>query len=230
MIRFTCPRCQAIIKAPDNKAGDKAPCPGCGQRLQVPAPPIPPPTKTVIGQGLTTSPAPGGTNPSGQLTWPQHNPPAPPPNTGSNPASPPVADRCWDCGVGIPEGEVRRRVVAVASSDFEARGQSVGIGTTQGPIGSGQVYNHFSFGEQRLSGSEVQTSKVSLCPQCDARRDQEELRRQQEEIEQEAIREQQAKEQEELLGHGCLLFAIIGGVVLVPVILILLWKFFGSSR
>jgi hypothetical protein len=38
MIRFACPTCQKIIKAPDEGAGRKFPCPRCGQLLVVPPP------------------------------------------------------------------------------------------------------------------------------------------------------------------------------------------------
>jgi S1-C subfamily serine protease len=36
MISFTCPRCKKLLEEPEDKAGSKFPCPGCGQRLQVP--------------------------------------------------------------------------------------------------------------------------------------------------------------------------------------------------
>jgi hypothetical protein len=38
-MRFACPTCQAVMNAPDGKAGVKVTCPKCGQRLQIPAPP-----------------------------------------------------------------------------------------------------------------------------------------------------------------------------------------------
>jgi hypothetical protein len=38
-IRFACPACNAVMNAPDGKAGRKVSCPKCGQRLQIPAPP-----------------------------------------------------------------------------------------------------------------------------------------------------------------------------------------------
>jgi DNA-directed RNA polymerase subunit RPC12/RpoP len=44
MIRFTCPACHGAVSHPT--AGDKLPCPHCGQRLQVPSPPV---KKTVRG-------------------------------------------------------------------------------------------------------------------------------------------------------------------------------------
>jgi hypothetical protein len=46
MIRFACPRCNKILKAPDEKAGVKVACPGCRTPLLIPsvspAPPPPP--------------------------------------------------------------------------------------------------------------------------------------------------------------------------------------------
>src|SRR4051812_15930320 len=38
-IRYNCPRCKKPLGSPASEAGAKKPCPGCGQRLQVPAPP-----------------------------------------------------------------------------------------------------------------------------------------------------------------------------------------------
>jgi hypothetical protein len=38
MIRFACPRCSAAYCVPDRAAGKKTTCPGCGQKLRVPAP------------------------------------------------------------------------------------------------------------------------------------------------------------------------------------------------
>jgi hypothetical protein len=51
MIRFACPTCGKVLKAPDRASGQKLPCPRCGQRLQVP-PPVQPlaPNKTVLGE------------------------------------------------------------------------------------------------------------------------------------------------------------------------------------
>jgi DNA-directed RNA polymerase subunit RPC12/RpoP len=53
-VRYTCPRCKASLESPTSEAGSKKPCPSCGQRLQVPAPPashVPMPSvnKTVLG-------------------------------------------------------------------------------------------------------------------------------------------------------------------------------------
>jgi len=38
MIRFACPRCRAVLEAPDKKAGLAVPCPRCTQHVTVPAP------------------------------------------------------------------------------------------------------------------------------------------------------------------------------------------------
>src|SRR5437016_502389 len=38
MIRFGCPVCKTVLTVSDDKVGKKSKCPGCGQRLQVPAP------------------------------------------------------------------------------------------------------------------------------------------------------------------------------------------------
>jgi DNA-directed RNA polymerase subunit M/transcription elongation factor TFIIS len=47
MIRFACPVCNAVMKAPADKAGRKGQCPKCGQRLQVPSP-----SRTVLAKPL----------------------------------------------------------------------------------------------------------------------------------------------------------------------------------
>ncbi len=57
MIRFQCPTCQKVLKAPDEGTGRKINCPKCGQRLQIP-PPIQAQNKTVLGQSLPEPPAP----------------------------------------------------------------------------------------------------------------------------------------------------------------------------
>src|SRR5262249_17765183 len=38
MIRFRCPSCQKVLKAPESGAGRKVSCPRCGQRVQIPLP------------------------------------------------------------------------------------------------------------------------------------------------------------------------------------------------
>jgi len=58
-IRFNCPSCQAKLSVPDDKVGVKAPCPKCGQRLQVPRPAPPPPAdRTLLGELDATDPMP----------------------------------------------------------------------------------------------------------------------------------------------------------------------------
>ena len=82
MIRFLCPSCKSILDQPDDRAGEKLPCPRCSQRLQVPAAPRPPLNKTVLGQQLPA----GGSPPS-----------APSPAPASAPAPPPVAPAVVAC-------------------------------------------------------------------------------------------------------------------------------------
>jgi hypothetical protein len=40
-VRYNCPRCKKPLESPAIESGTKKPCPACGQRLQVPAPPAP---------------------------------------------------------------------------------------------------------------------------------------------------------------------------------------------
>jgi hypothetical protein len=47
--RFSCPRCNRVYDGQDGAAGRKFDC-SCGQRLEVPATPLPPPNKTVLGK------------------------------------------------------------------------------------------------------------------------------------------------------------------------------------
>jgi S1-C subfamily serine protease/phage FluMu protein Com len=49
MIRFHCPKCKKVLQAAEQQGGLKAACPGCGQRLQIPAPDQ---NKTVLGSLL----------------------------------------------------------------------------------------------------------------------------------------------------------------------------------
>src|SRR5579862_5195851 len=55
MIRFQCPNCNAVMEAPDDKAGLKIDCKKCSQRLQIPAPLRNP---TVLAKILPQSPPP----------------------------------------------------------------------------------------------------------------------------------------------------------------------------
>jgi predicted Zn finger-like uncharacterized protein len=53
MIRFTCPTCQKVLKAPDESVKRKVSCPRCGQRLLVPDPVKPAASnKTVVGEPM----------------------------------------------------------------------------------------------------------------------------------------------------------------------------------
>jgi|SRR5579884_1605749 len=56
MIRFTCPTCQKVLKAPDDSSGRKTHCPSCRQRLLIP-PPIQVQNKTVLGKPMPESAA-----------------------------------------------------------------------------------------------------------------------------------------------------------------------------
>lgn len=56
MIRFACPTCQKVLKAPDDSAGRKTHCACCGQRLVIP-PPIQVQNKTFLGKPLPESAA-----------------------------------------------------------------------------------------------------------------------------------------------------------------------------
>ncbi|HEY7157041.1 MAG TPA: hypothetical protein VH575_23935, partial [Gemmataceae bacterium] len=59
MIRFSCPACHKVLKAPDHGGGRKINCPKCGQRMLIPMPAKPAAANpTVLGQ-LTSSPLPG---------------------------------------------------------------------------------------------------------------------------------------------------------------------------
>jgi hypothetical protein len=51
VLRFQCPNCQQILKAPPEWSGRKTKCTRCGQRLLVPAAP-PPQNKTVLANSL----------------------------------------------------------------------------------------------------------------------------------------------------------------------------------
>ena len=53
MIRFACPTCQKVLKAPDEGAGRKVNCPKCSQRLI-----IPPPARQQTVFNQSTAPAP----------------------------------------------------------------------------------------------------------------------------------------------------------------------------
>jgi DNA-directed RNA polymerase subunit RPC12/RpoP len=99
VIRFTCPTCSAVLNCPDHKAGEKAPCPKCGQRLQVPVPPRPAHAKTVLGR-LADPPPPGpGPDPAGTGIEPE----GPTPGRAAGPPTPDTVNvKCPGCGRVIP--------------------------------------------------------------------------------------------------------------------------------
>jgi DNA-directed RNA polymerase subunit RPC12/RpoP len=79
-IRFSCPTCQKALKAPDNGAGRKIPCPQCGQRLMIP-PTEQTRNKTVLGRLSPDSPASSPSLPPGvaSVNWSPGESNAPPP-------------------------------------------------------------------------------------------------------------------------------------------------------
>lgn len=50
MITFNCPECKTQLQRHDSEAGAQVPCPGCGQRLEIPQPPDLDPAGTQIGE------------------------------------------------------------------------------------------------------------------------------------------------------------------------------------
>src|SRR5260370_30537975 len=52
MIRFSCPTCGKVLKAPDRGGGREIPCPSCGQRLLIP-PLVQLQNKTLVGQVMS---------------------------------------------------------------------------------------------------------------------------------------------------------------------------------
>jgi hypothetical protein len=65
MVRFACPTCQKVLKAPDHGIGQKTSCPRCGQRLLIPGP-VQVRNKTVLGHPLPDTAAPSAP-PSAQV-------------------------------------------------------------------------------------------------------------------------------------------------------------------
>jgi DNA-directed RNA polymerase subunit RPC12/RpoP len=59
MVRYLCPMCKKVLTANDAEAGGKLDCPQCGQRLEVPAPPL---NKTILGE-IQEGPEAAGTEP-----------------------------------------------------------------------------------------------------------------------------------------------------------------------
>jgi DNA-directed RNA polymerase subunit RPC12/RpoP len=101
MIRFSCPRCQSLLEQPIDAAGQKLPCPVCGQRLQVPALPE---NRTVLANLIPDNQVVAGSS-------------APSPPTGSASQLRTIAGRehlCWPCPQC--QGEVQVAVEAAPST------------------------------------------------------------------------------------------------------------------
>jgi DNA-directed RNA polymerase subunit RPC12/RpoP len=67
MIRFQCPNCLKVLKAPDNGVGKKVHCPRCRQRLLVPSVPVQPRDETMLGRPILGSVAPPMPQPDVEL-------------------------------------------------------------------------------------------------------------------------------------------------------------------
>jgi hypothetical protein len=74
-------------------------------------------------------------------------------------------ERCYDCGEAIPEGQVYRRTVCVSSSYSSG---NISVGT----LGSGKSFGDRSTTSGSYGGNSSTYAKVSLCPRCDARREE----------------------------------------------------------
>jgi hypothetical protein len=118
MLRFACPRCKSIMEVSDADGGAKIACLSCGQRLQVPMPPL---SKTVLAPLVSHPPAaairliPPAVIQPAPVMKPQ--PIAP---VGSAQVLAPVDDvvvlevdkpmvRCWRCGQFFPVRQTVRR-------------------------------------------------------------------------------------------------------------------------
>ena len=104
-LRFECPTCNAVMNAPDHKAGLKVSCLHCGQRLQVPGSP----PSTVLARPLPSSPptpAPNPAPPPPQPPTPAKSgkPAAPHAATASTPLKPVVACPSCKTPLTLPAG------------------------------------------------------------------------------------------------------------------------------
>jgi hypothetical protein len=126
------------MASPDSEAGSEVMCGNhtCRQRLRVPGPA----SKPIVVQPLPTH--------DGRGTSPPVRP---------SPQVIIVAERCYECGRTIPEGQVYRWSVAVASAYVP------GVVTSYG--------HHHSYSYGRVVS---QHARVSLCEVCAAKREQRE--------------------------------------------------------
>ncbi len=100
MIRYACPRCKAVLESPDQEAGHKVACPGCGQRLQIP---LPPRTKTILASPVPVPPsAPGTPQPPPAVNYPSAIP-APQYPTPMKKSIMPKTALCVGCGREVGE-------------------------------------------------------------------------------------------------------------------------------
>jgi hypothetical protein len=56
MIRFACPKCRTAFRVRADRAGKRASCPACGQRLRVPRPKVAPPQRRAEPETADTGP------------------------------------------------------------------------------------------------------------------------------------------------------------------------------
>ena len=153
MIRFACPRCKTVLERPDLESGTKLSCPGCQQRLQVPALPE---NKTILGDLVspTASPAEPGPMmgikvvplPDAPAPLPPATPPRPPMGSGARvrddwddaddgPRRPRRADRDLD------ELDIERRPGRGRSGyDTEASIRSATVGFWCSMVGVGLIF------------------------------------------------------------------------------------------
>jgi hypothetical protein len=152
MIRFACPRCKTVLERPEHESGTKLFCPGCQQRLQVPAPPE---NKTILGDVLlpTASPAEPMMGikvvplPDVPLSMPT-SPPPPPMGSGARvqdgwddaddrPRRSPRADRDRD----LDDFDIERRPRGGRSGyDTEASIRSATVGFWCSMVGVGLIF------------------------------------------------------------------------------------------
>jgi hypothetical protein len=106
MIRFACPVCQKILKAPDNTTGRKTGCPRCGQRLQVPAPLAPTAGKTVLGRPLADG-VPGSGATTAEMPCPRCRTPLAVQPGWQGPVTCPYCQFGWSMTASKPGGPAR---------------------------------------------------------------------------------------------------------------------------
>jgi hypothetical protein len=122
---------------------------------------------------------------------------------------PPPAERCYDCGLAIPEGEVCRREVEVSSSHTSGSISTASSGSSSPRSGGGRTWDSSGSTFGTYGGSSSTYAKVSLCPECDAERDEAERRRR--------------KAETELL-LGCLAVFIVAVIIAFGALILFSWR------